>query len=755
MRSTRASEFSPNNKKSSYLDQNSSHSSKHSLKLVSSCPSSPQANSPLKSDAKSRSPPHKVLIPVSCRSSAPIHIAGRHSRPSVDPIAPSQNYNLSTVHYSEQLLEQVSVLKSILGLSEDDLKWKVESLKGNSFLIAEQQLELAEERYDRLICEQSQFMRTATNEQRDRLEQTLNECIDRLKESTFPPERSLKHILDEAILTKLEGETQAWNHSSAILPFLTPDLSKQNAALLDTLHGIPSSTAFEMIQKCEKSLQMCALFASARASTFLKYKLEMAESLKCIEVWKSRRENAKELTFELLKRERLWTSQQTEENNHSLKLLRSLIPRDIHSLSVEALIEKAYTLGVLYTHDLGVYLKSNRFLHWIVLHEKDIAKDDFLSALSAPFFTNITSYDIHECRAVWAVMPEAFEADKEERKSAWRTQFREHLEMMVKQESGQVVRAGWDPTRNARGEVRLHPLSHRQVLNPVYTYTSESEIHTKLERFSTQKQRVIERKEAISRVELEIPQAKMEYLAIADDARCEDIQKRVPKEILVRLRDQAKAKFQALTKSREALILELSHLERNIATSTPSMEQFLIEIERIRQLDEKTRSSRIIGPFSQTLTLEPRARIAFRKMSVEEEVHERREELSHAIAERGKEVEGEVFQKSEDIRPSSSPKAVRIAPQVLQFFKNAHQRVHSSRNIAWLRSTEPAKKLQDNPLESVDTNVSRVDVVPRAKSKAVSRLFENCFVTDFVTVPESPTSFLMELQARHKLHRIE
>jgi hypothetical protein len=57
----------------------------------------------------------------------------------------------------ERLMEQVSVLKASLGLSDEDLQWKVESTRGNAFLVAERRLGECEERYDRLAFEVTQL----------------------------------------------------------------------------------------------------------------------------------------------------------------------------------------------------------------------------------------------------------------------------------------------------------------------------------------------------------------------------------------------------------------------------------------------------------------------------------------------------------------------------------------------------------------------------------------------------------------------
>ncbi|GLE05723.1 hypothetical protein PINS_up014771 [Pythium insidiosum] len=109
-----------------------------------------------------------VLVPVSRRTSSPIVAPnggadfGMIRRPSVSPIRSddaqqqqqqqmmmmngSSNASLSrpVMHRRDskvdRLVEQITVLKHSLGLSDEDLQWKVESTKGNAFLAAERHL---------------------------------------------------------------------------------------------------------------------------------------------------------------------------------------------------------------------------------------------------------------------------------------------------------------------------------------------------------------------------------------------------------------------------------------------------------------------------------------------------------------------------------------------------------------------------------------------------------------------------------------
>ncbi|GLE05722.1 hypothetical protein PINS_up014770 [Pythium insidiosum] len=178
--------------------------------------------------------------------------------------------------------------------------------------------------------------------------------------------------------------------------------------------------------------------------------------MKDIEIWKTRRETSKEFTVETAKRDQQWRDDNADENTRCLRVMRALVPADVAQLSIEAIIERAASLGVLYTYDLAAYVKQNRLLHWLVTHESDIARDNFLAVDCAPWFLNFSAYDITELRAVARVLPDAaFDFDKDGKKSDWRRQFMEHVRLLVQQQRGETIKAGWDPARGTRADVPL------------------------------------------------------------------------------------------------------------------------------------------------------------------------------------------------------------------------------------------------------------------------------------------------------------
>lgn len=683
-----------------------------------------------------------VLVQVSRRTSSPIvsnSVAefGMRKRPSVSPIPallsvddcqqqqqhpPPQPRAPMLVRRDskmDRLVEQLTVLKATLGLSDEDLQWKVESTKGNAYLAAEKHLNEGEERYDRLVYEMQLLSETPCEEVSTHLVKQVRELMQqaqviadtkpalalcqndatRLKkelmdariaaelqratssgngkgskldarEPSSPPppfavnalssvtqqlEQAQERILQlqeqlkvdmtrlNDMLLALSSDTDKLAKTCAAFRFLSPEATDASATLLALLKRIPECAATgekKLVSLCDQALQTAQRLRGSRLRDLKNKEVDLSKTLQDIDIWKARRDQAKEFPFELAKREQQWRRDQFDENANSLKLLRSMVPQDIQQLNVEAIIERAHSVGgVLYTYDLAIYIKQNRFLHWLVTHESDIARDNFLAIECASWFMNFVAYDIHELRACSAILPSAFDFDKDGKKGDWKTQFMEHVYALVKQQQGEKVKCGWDPVRRQRGEVQLQPLTDKQLVNAVYRYPSEQEIQMRIDKFELQKKRLDQKQEKYRHLEDDaIPAAKAEYLAIAEDARSEELQKSFGKATLIRMRDDAKQAFQRMCKTRDALKSEIAHSEKQWHAMSPTYTQYLDEVDKIRKLAPQVRNARIPGPFPGVMELKPRERAAFKKLSVEEEAQARKMELENAIASRGKEI---------------------------------------------------------------------------------------------------------------------
>ncbi|EGZ11991.1 hypothetical protein PHYSODRAFT_262067 [Phytophthora sojae] len=708
-----------------------------------------------------------VFVQVSRRTSSPIMSPvgpGGRRRPSVAPIGPitspvrgsggsdAGNSTASPGSGSsprasfirrenrlEKLQEQVSVLKASLGISDEDLQWKVESAKGNAFLAADRHLAACEERYDRLVFEmqelskparcadedkanvalaaklrslekqaqqvaelktkattyQADMVQTKKNLRAVRVDAELHRAkldssaaasaaqleistakrLESIKEELLTVQQQLKSeqgIL-QTLLEWLGTETDRFGASFAAedlspSPVISEQTLEAKRSLLYTLRTIPECTqgSERLSTLCSQATQLASRITASRAHDLKRTETELERTMRDVEIWKTRREQAKEFADEMRKREAAWQAKQREKNEECLALMRTYVPIDIADLSVEALIARAQEGGVLYTYDLAAYLKTNRFLHWLVTHEDDIARANFLAIESAPFFMDFATYDINELRAMARVLPDTFAFDKDCRKNAWRASFIEHVRQLAAQQQHETIKAGWDPAKCARRDVQLPELTARQQLNPIFCYPTDAEIDARLDKFERQRIRLESKRARLKTLDEElIPQAKAEYVAVAEDARNEDLLRSFGKATLIALREEAKQQHLTLCKERDTVKGELAHGERAWSTMTPTYEQYQAEVAQIRALDPEVRNAACIrGPFPADVDIQPRERAAFKKLSVEEEAEARKRELDNAIAKRSHDI-SEVAVVEESQAVSVDPETAEVESVVM------------------------------------------------------------------------------------------
>ncbi|EQC28585.1 hypothetical protein SDRG_13661 [Saprolegnia diclina VS20] len=698
-----------------------------------------------------------------------------------------------------QLMEQIDLLKSTLGLSDEDLQWKLESSKTNGFDVADRHLTTAEADYDRLLYEQSLLHNSPTEEYTKELDTLLRGLHEHTKDiATFkaqlskaqeslrelkvkvedpklvadikapltasPTRRGSMAILQvqsmdclrkdvlsiqeqfkQAVLKQnvaqtlvvAATETMLEKLQTLIAKFSTEDLLAAARELLKTAHEVTQATGETLLALVERATVLCQSFKGYRARELQIKDRQINATLKQMEIWRSRRENAKEYPGEMKRLEDAWRANHLADNQVCLERLCSLIPDSIAAMSVDQLLDAAKQAGVLYTRDLVNYLKQNKLLQWVVTHEVDKARDNFISGDTAQCFTNLEMYDITEMRAIYLALPDAFEFDKEGRKGEWRAGFIAHLKVLVQQYHGETVKAGWDPVKGARAEVKLKPLSDKQLLNPVYRYPTEDEIKQRLAKFETQAKRLAQKKARLQAlVEHEIPLAKTEYHAVSDDCRSDDLIKSFGKPTLIRLRDEAKKIFQSLCKERDGLKSEIVIAERAIQVACPTHEQYLDEIAAIRLLPPEIRHGVIRGPFSSTPDIKPKERAMHKKLSAEEEALARKHELTNAIAERSKEFpkteEAAMTVPKEVVVPKRTPKetcvkavhdvmsqirtvsAVKASPNVLHFLQTDFCARKSTQDLVRCESTRTLPDDEVSSAESVENVPAKAASQPKS-----------------------------------------
>ncbi|KAG7383880.1 hypothetical protein PHYPSEUDO_003237 [Phytophthora pseudosyringae] len=759
-----------------------------------------------------------VLVQVSRRTSSPIMSPvgpGGRRRPSVAPIGPASpvrgigggsDAGSSIVapgsgcsprtsftrreNKLEKLQEQVNVLKASLGISEEDLQWKVESSKGNAFLAADRHLTACEERYDRLVFEmqvlsqparcvdedkanvalaaklrslekqaqqvgelkaraityQTDMVQTKKHLLAVRVEAELQRAKQNSSAATSAAEqelatsRRLESIKEEILIVQqqlkteqsvlqtllewLGSETDRFGASVAAedlspSPVISEQTVEAKRSLLYTLRTIPECTqgSERLSILCSQATQLAAKITASRAHDLKHTEMELERTMRDVEIWKTRRGQAKEFADEMRKREAAWQAKQREKNDECLALLRTFIPIDIADLSVEAIITRAQEetngagSGVLYTYDLAAYLKTNRFLHWLVTHEDDIARANFLAIESASFFMDFASYDIHELRALARVLPDSFAFDKDGRKNAWRSSFIDHVRQLAAQQQHETIKAGWDHVKRARQDIPLPELTARQQLNSIFCYPTDAEIAARLVKFERQYARLEAKRARLRKLDDElIPQAKAEYVAVAEDARNEDLQRSFGKATLIALREEAKQQHLALCKERDSAKGELAHGKRAWSAMTPSFEQYQAEVAQIRALDPEIRNApRIRGPFPAEIDVQPRERATFKKLSVEEEAEARKQELDNAIAKRSHDIQEVVIVEVITAAPTpaeqvTKPAVVEVSP--LTEAESETMRLMQLEDKQSTVATEPGA-VSDTPLETAPAPVSR------------------------------------------------
>ncbi|KDO25928.1 hypothetical protein SPRG_08869 [Saprolegnia parasitica CBS 223.65] len=704
-----------------------------------------------------------------------------------------------------QLMEQIDLLKSSLGLSDEDLQWKLESSKTNGFEVADRHLTTAEADYDRLLYEQSLLHNSPTEDmcwiaglqscraghvaaglhehtkdiatfkaQLTKAQESLRELKVKVEDPklvadikaplTASPTRrgsmamlqvqsmdslrkdvlSIQEQFKQAVLKQnvaqtlivATTETMLEKLQTLVAKFATEDLLAAAKELLKTVHEVAQATGETLLALVERAIVLCQSFKGYRARELQIKDRQINATLKQMEIWRSRRENAKEYSGEMKRLEEAWRANHSADNQVCLERLCSLIPDSIAAMSVDQLLDAAKQAGVLYTRDLVNYLKQNKLLQWVVTHEVDKARDNFISGDTAQCFTNLELYDITEMRAIYLALPDAFEFDKEGRKAEWRVGFIAHLKVLVQQYHGETVKAGWDPVKGARAEVKLKPLSDKQLLNPVYRYPTEDEIKQRLVKFETQAKRLAQKKARLQAlVEHEIPLAKKEYHAVSDDCRSDDLIKSFGKPTLIRLRDEAKKIFQSLCKERDGLKSEIIIAERAIQVACPTHEQYLDEIAAIRLLPPDIRHGVIRGPFAPTPDIKPKERAVHKKLSAEEEALARKHELSNAIAERSKEfprAEEAAAPVPKEVMPKRTPKeacvkavhdvmsqirtvsAVKASPNVLHFLQTDFCARKSTTELVRSESTRTLPDEEMSSAESGDSVPAKAASQPKS-----------------------------------------
>lgn len=154
------------------------------------------------------------------------------------------------------------------------------------------------------------------------------------------------------------------------------------------------------------------------------------------------------------KREECWENEQRPKCQEALKIIRRYIPPNITNIRKEELVKKGVPKEIINR------MFSKKVLWFVRKHPEDIAKTHHAD-LKCQFTSQ--GLDIMEMRAVYAVLPRAFELDTDGKKAKWRTNFKQKLvEMISKEKDGRLM----------KNEVRHSSYTNNTDYRPLFDVTT-------------------------------------------------------------------------------------------------------------------------------------------------------------------------------------------------------------------------------------------------------------------------------------------
>ena len=524
--------------------------------------------------------------------------------------------------------ELASLLKEALesgNLTLDEIKWRKLARSTNTYQLAERRIERLETKYFRIIYEASQqrsgasrFLAPAVL---SRFE-ALAAAAERVLAAGLSPHPSLKEGFDGAV-----AELRALVEEEAALP-------EPNSALIEVLSRVAEArprSAADRVAAARARLEALQAEAEASAGAALGALEEVEAQL---ELWRGRRENAKEYAEEVAREQREFLEAEAEANGAALRRMRALLPVDIGSVPVEALKRRAAQQGEdsFYTTELATRLKS-KLLEWCVTHPEDIARANFLQGSGVADFTSLQRYDIVELRAIAAVLPETFKLDADGKKAAWRSDFIQHLKGVVQQHRGDLVPGGWDPVAKARQMVPLPPLAEERCRAGEYFFPTDAQIAERREKLEAQLRRLEEQAAKVAALAGRLEEAKGAFDKALADKRDPEMRSAVGKEAL-------DAQFEAAKRARKAVEGDVRRAEERLkrleATGpAAALEGFDADMVLVRAARGGDVRREVPGGFDESPAIKRRARALCRKMTAEEEATARKQELEATLGAKG------------------------------------------------------------------------------------------------------------------------
>jgi len=490
---------------------------------------------------------------------------------------------------------------------------------------------------------------------------------------------------------------------------------------------------------------------------------QMEETLKLIEKWQSRKEEAPERLRMLKEREDQWMFSNREKNLEALRTMRALIPLNISTLSIREMRSEVMQRGGFYPTSLIMYLKESKLLHWLTMHQSQIQRSNFLAGTDAHHFSSLERYDLIELRAIVAIVENIqFEFDHDGQKSAWRSIFLTHVKLLISKGNGETVRGGWDPVKGTRARVKLSPLDRNQVRLPIYFYLNDEEAQKMCDKYTGRTKRVEDLGREVERAKKKLDETHAEYAAILNDSRNDQLRLRYGRVKLQSFKDLVKEQLENEKRLHKKALEALRSAELAILKAVPDESTFRQDIEMSEMLlsececpvDKARRPIR--GVFIYEEIPEPTVIIA-KKLSAEEEALQRKEELKHALSARNKECnEPSVESDFREVdMPSSSNGMVRsksavfVSDSVRQCIEGQNSARKSAIGISKGTMLINSRQLRKDQCE-------KVKVLAKPQSKFLQKLAkghesenpEDDYLSKTSSSSNKALSFLDELKAK-------
>lgn len=376
-------------------------------------------------------------------------------------------------------------------------------------------------------------------------------------------------VESKATLTKLmEGDLNGLfceNLEKSIKRMLAnPDNSK----CAHTARAILSTGMHEEIAQLQSRL------SSARKTS--------EESLEQMEKWGVREKETAEYSKILQEEEEQWIRDNSEANMSALKIMRSFIPLKVSEMTIADIMDATKQHGGLLTVELATEIKTNKLLHWIVMHPTDIAMSSFLTGEHRQYFVNIDALDLVEMRAIRCCLPDKFELDNDGQKAEWRSRFISRLKQMVLQANQEQVKGGWDFESGKRAMVTLPPLAPDSLRRPIYFFRTYAQTVARLKQY-TDRQALLERKEKeLARLTAECIERKKEYDTVLVEMRDAEFKAVYGLETLTSAKEIAKSEWQQSESQKKDVASHISRIRKAVADCPLTLNEFTATMSEVK-----------------------------------------------------------------------------------------------------------------------------------------------------------------------------